>query len=512
MSSRELVRQLISFKEGRPVPRYSTIHVYRMSNPLIVAFLRQAGESRPWGIAFGRAEDEHPQILCVPDGRNRDLVAEMCKEFAEYMFDYFRVEGEVFNPITKENAQPESLPQVWLPGDKHVEMFHFLEYAFWKQRKNDDRKSLLSTLARLSGWIYRESTLKGQQVVIDAAKTFQDSYVFPTDNSGLGHLGACLEWFGDGTLQSKRISARNAGFVHVSPSVDTQLDDDVFEPLLSRRLTLIRENKNTKQIEAQIEEALTPELERRWRLTQQAHSFLLQDERPDNSGVIDLVADTLQSYCGNFQRIERNLADDTLGPAFTRHPETDFHGSAAASHYFVANAAESQYMSVLVHEDSELQMELLRKGDAYYATVLKVWDEGSGRKTIPVWKLRTEVIENLRLRDGERYSPLGSRKHAIQVREIDVKESKIREFEAEWITNKTVPLMNPIDASLTSEKWVGKTLMFVPSDSSDLDFMSSQAVWTAKSGPGAWLTHGTPPLPVDSEVVDDVTQLEEKPL
>lgn len=512
MSSRELVRQLYAYREQQPLPRYSTIHIIRLENPLIVSFIRQAGESRPWGIAYGRAHDEVPNVISVPDGRNRDLIAEMCAEFAEYLLEYFRAEGQVFDPITSDESDPSSLPQIWVPGDKHVEMFHFLEYAFWRSSKSDDRKDILPTLARLCGWIHRESHLKGQQVIVDASKVLRESYVFPTDASGLGHVGACLEWFRvDLNFHEKRLSARAEGFKHVSPSLDTNLDKDTLEPLLDKRRKLLDENKSTSQIDKQLTNSLYPELERRWNLTKRAHELLLNDEREDNPGVLDLALDGIIDYVRNFQRVERRIDDEVLGPAFTPHPETDFHGSAAASSFFLADFADSKYLSKLIHFDSELQMESLRSGDAFYAQILKVWDEGSGRKTTPVWRLRVQVIDNLRLRESERYAPLGSPKHTAQVRDVDYLDDKVVEFDAEWINNKTVPLLEPLNAGLTNPSWVGKTIMFVPDDSSSLALMSSQAVWNAQEGPGSWLTHGHPREAFEDGIVDDVTQLSELP-
>ena len=89
MSLRELVRQLNAVKSARPIHRYSTLHMRIDSNPMLVAFVRMAGESRPWAIAYGRLKDETPIVLSVPDGRNRIAVSEMCEEFAEDFLEYF---------------------------------------------------------------------------------------------------------------------------------------------------------------------------------------------------------------------------------------------------------------------------------------------------------------------------------------------------------------------------------------------------------------------------------------
>ena len=113
MSMRELVRQLNAVKAGQPIHRYSTLHIRIDENPMVVAFIRMAGESRPWAIAYGRFQDPEPKFLSIADGRNRLAVAEMCEKFAEDLLEYFRVAGYTWDPITKENLMEGEIPQIW---------------------------------------------------------------------------------------------------------------------------------------------------------------------------------------------------------------------------------------------------------------------------------------------------------------------------------------------------------------------------------------------------------------
>ena len=70
-----------AWQAGRPLPRYDTIHhaIMPPDQAMIVAFVRMAGESRPWGIAWGTVGSE-PTIESVPDGRVRDDVAGLCAD------------------------------------------------------------------------------------------------------------------------------------------------------------------------------------------------------------------------------------------------------------------------------------------------------------------------------------------------------------------------------------------------------------------------------------------------
>ena len=69
------------------------------------------------------------------------------------------------------------------------------------------------------------------------------------------------------------------------------------------------------------------------------------------------------------------------------------------------------------------------------------------------------------------------------------------------------------------DAWIGKEVPFVLSDAADLTRLRSQRVWAAKDGPGAWLTHGKAPAPVqiadddgtDDLLVDDITQIAGEP-
>jgi hypothetical protein len=508
MSLRELVRQLNAVKSARPIHRYSTLHMRIDSNPMLVAFVRMAGESRPWAIAYGRLKDETPIVLSVPDGRNRIAVSEMCEEFAEDFLEYFRVSGYTWSPITKENLGTGEIPQIWVPSSRHVEMFHHLQYAYWRVRKGDDRTQPLTVFARLSGWIFRESTRLGQQSIVDAAQLFRNSFVFPADSTSLGHLGTCIEWFDEHEdLRSARFAVREATLLRDSPTLDPEIDSKILSPLLLSRAKLVSEDKDTKTVDKKIAAHLAPEVTRRWELMRSAHQIFSSDVREINPGVEDLTRATMESFYSQFQRIEENMQDPDLGPAYTQHPETDFHGSAAASNYFVMTAADTAYLAKLVHADEELQAEAIASGKAFFAEVIKVENLGSGRTTTPIWTMRIQIAERLRIREGERYSPLMAPGHGIQVRSLEIIDSENLEVVAEWVDRKTVPLDYPINSKPVEIDWVGHRVMFVPKDGSEFDKSKSRAVWNAANGPGSWLTHGSAPIRVEASVVDDITQL-----
>jgi len=331
VSTRDVVRQLHAAKLSKPVEKYSTKHLRIVENPLMVAFVRMAGESRPWGIVYGRREDKSPKVITAGDGRNREEVSKICEEFGIALLQYCRAEGHTFNPITKDNIDPQELPQIWVPGARHVEMFHHLEYAYWRVRKGDDRTQPLTAFARLSGWLFREAGRTGQQQVVDASKALLDSYVFPSDSISLGNLTTSVAWFtATGSLAEKRLQVRDAGEQRVSPTIDPNLDVSILGPLVDKRAKLLKAGKSLVEIEQEIHKALEPELLVRWNSMISAYKILSSDIRQENSGVNNFVKSTMEKFVWQFQRVERQVLDPDLGPAFTPHPETDFHGSAAA--------------------------------------------------------------------------------------------------------------------------------------------------------------------------------------
>ena len=112
--------------------------------------------------------------------------------------------------------------------------------------------------------------------------------------------------------------------------------------------------------------------------------------------------------------------------------------------------------------------------------------------------------------------PRGSRGHEATIVSVDIGSDGV-ELTLEWTGRKTKPLSNGVEAKPADPSWVGEDVAFVVSDAASLTRRRSGRVWKAKDGPGAWLTHGKAPAPVeisddegDTDVlVDDISQIEE---
>ena len=247
----------------------------------------------------------------------------------------------------------------------------------------------------------------------------------------------------------------------------------------------------------------------RWISMVDAFHILANDTRAENTGVDKLVKSTMEKYVVEFQRVERGLLDSAGDPIFTPHPETDFHGSAAAAGYFRMQAADVAYTASLVHDDGELCAEALASGHAFLGEVTDIWNTGVGRVTVPNWQVKVQIGEISRLREGEDYSLVGNPTSKVAIREVEVVDEEHWSIHIEWESPKLKELSGPISAKPLDSNWIGKRLIFVPCDTSALTAKQAQAVWDAKDGVGAWLTHGRAPAQVEESIIDDITQLQE---
>jgi len=515
MTTRDVVRKLRAWQAGSPLPRFETLHhaIVSPSQAMVVAFVRMAGESRPWGIAWGTVGTD-PKIVSVPDGRVRDDVAVLCADFAEDLLAHMRVHNWTYDPVGQ-TAAVEELRQLWLPNGQHLAMLHQLNYTYSQTKFGGANQEILQALGRLAGWMFRDCSRTGHQHVVDASEALGHAYAFPAQDARTAHLGYQLAWLTTGGDRGVRMAAAAAAEqLPVSPTMDPSLERDELSDLVEKWQAGRREGTPPADVEAEIAGTLSAELERRWRLTEEAFLLLADGSLPVNPGVDALVAQAHGEFWFQHQRIELRQSDPSQGPAFIAHPETDFHGSSAASRYLTHASYDEGHDGHLVHHDAELLRDALAEGRALRASVMSVANHGSGRSTIPVWTIRVDTDSPHRLRENGRLVPYGSRGHEATVTSIAIDEDGI-EIDLEWTTRKTMNLACGIAAKPVDPAWVGESVQFVIADAADLTRRRSQRVWAAKDGPGAWLTHGRAPAPVqitDDDgafdlLVDDVTQI-----
>ena len=502
MNTREVVRRLKAFHEGRPLPRGETkhSHVAQDDDCLLIAFLRMGGESRPWGIAFGNPGEE-PKILSVPEGRNRDLVAAMSAEFAPVLLRHLQTPGFCADePSEWEDLQP--LRQVWLPNPTHLAMLHHMAYAYTFTRWGAEIRPQLNALGRACGWLFREANRPGGQCVVVASETLRRAYTFPSEDSRQAHLGFLLAWLQSGGDRDSRLTAAlDAEQLAVATSLAPELERSDLSGAVEQWGHADRQKDagTKKRSEQALAAMLSPELERRWVLTESALAAIRQDPRRVNEGVERLVTETAKEQWNQHTRLEHKLNSDDDGPAFFPSVETDRHPAAAASRFFVHNSSADLVEGLLVHGDRELLAEAIAEGDAFKGKLTEVWDEapqrvGRGRAaTRPVWVVRDESNRQLRLRTGAEVSVVGVPNRKARIRELREAADGALEIELEIRNLKTrkAELPSPHDLAPNNPDLVGEEIACVTVTRDGISRTKSFKIWHA-DGPGAWLTHGRP--------------------
>ena len=495
---RQIVRKLRAFQASKALPKYATILTQLPKAPAFLAFVRMSGETRPWGVAFG-TEETGPKIYSAVDGRDREQIQSMLEDFSIDLINYFNVENFTFDPISKENLHAENPPQVWVPNSSHVDMLHFINYMYWKPRTDDAMDTYRTTLSRLCGWLFRESKLKGQQLVIDSAACLRENYVFPVDDVTISNPAVALEWLSQkGSIEEQLETARafsdDAAGTTLQPDVERAL-----EPLL----------KDKEKNEFDISLIITSELERRWSLAMQSFKALQADARDSNPGAFVLLQESLKRYVDGFQYAERKKAESPGEPTFTPHPETDNHGSAAAAAYFDLQSADSKYLPALIHSDEELLKDAIFSGHAISGNVIRVFSEQTGVRTKEIfWVFRVEARDDFRIREGERLAPMGNPGHSVKVTSVEFFDETQIDLILHWKNRKTKELTSGPGLVPVDNAWESEKIYFVPVDSSDFSKQSRMKVWKAREGIGSWMTHGSGTQFADAAVIDDVKQIE----
>ncbi|WP_159824403.1 hypothetical protein [Arthrobacter sp. 9AX] len=445
----------------------------------------------------------------------RDDVATLSAEFAEDLLEHMRVHNWTYNPVD-DKAKPDDLRQVWMPNGQHVAMLHHLSYAYSQTKFGGANRDILRALGRLSAWMFRDTSRKGCQHVINASAALSEAYVYPAQDVRTAHLGYQLAWLNtDGDRDQRMKAASEAESLTVSPTMDPALERNQLSDLVEKWQISRSAGTDPGAVDG-ISVILELELRRRWDLTERAYQVLANNDRAVNAGVTALVREAHEEFWFQHQRIELRHNDPSQGPAYIAHPETDFHGSSAASRYLIHAAADEAYTGHLIHNDAELFREALDSGKALRASVARVVDLGSGRTRTPTWVLHLDPAQPHRLRENGRLAPYGSRGHEVTITSVNVIDD-VLEVTIEWTGRKTMALACGLGAKPADVAWVGEDVAFVVSNASDLTKRRSTRVWKAKDGPGAWLTHGKAPTQMEiagddgdaDRLVDDVRQLED---
>ncbi len=490
MNAFQALQRLRAYEKGRPLPRGSTIHfpLSRPNDTLLLAFLKMGGESAPWGVAWGRP-GKTPSVLTVGEPRNRDLVADMMAEFAPALLDHiFQPEHSEFQIQAPQQQRP--LRQIWLPNPTHIEMLHFLSYAYIFTKKGaPERRDLLNALGRAAGWLFRESQRPGQVTVMAATDGLKESYTFPADDIRQGHLGFLMAWLETKGARNARMRATSeAEKEPVATSLDPVLERDTLDALVDdfNEARSNGDDRARKRAENEVREVLESELERRLDLTERAYELLRNEPRRTNRAVDELVRAGNEEHWFQYLRTEHRLLDGSGEPIFIPSPETDRHPFVAGSRYFLYEKFETLRDAYLLEDDAEMQQEAIMSGRALEGRIVRVWDEGDGRASVPVWRVETHSEIPLRLREGDSVAPAGLRERKGEIRSIDRRPAGGLSIEVEITSQKTARSSKHKNLLAANDPALkGQTVTLLPAVF-DFSRLKLKKLWQRQQ-PGTWL-------------------------
>lgn len=492
----EAIKRLQAWHAGRPLPAYQTRHfaIAKDENLLIVALVRMGGESAPWGITWGRP-GEKPEVLTVPEARNRDAVAGMVAKFAPVLLDHY------WSPFTYDwdgtTQRDKDLPlrQVWMPNASHIDMLHFLAYSYTFTKFGDAaRYTMLNAFGRLAGWMFREHDRPGQMTVMAATDALKASYVFPAEDVRQAHLGYLLAWLETSGKREKRLAAAQvAEDQSISTSLDPTIERDELEPLVERWNDQTLGSRVREKAKADIEATIGEELRRRFALVERAIQYLRKRGPRENRGATKLADASLEEHWFQYLRMELRRNDSHDGVAFTPSPETDRSPAAAASRYFVQQASEDFWTAALIHDDEGLQGEAVMRGDGIQGTCVGVRDEGEGRAIKAVWTIEALEIAALRIREGSTLCPVGSPKRHLRILSIERVGGDVLKFECAVVSalreyRDEDGCVHPV---ANSNAFLDTKMMLVPVSMDQISRLKNKKIWNAEV-PGAWITHAQP--------------------
>jgi hypothetical protein len=530
----EVLRRLEAWRVGAPTPVGDALPWPRVAadDRLIVAFLRMAGEARPWGVALGHP-GATPTFLTAAEPRDAGEYARLALALGKALLPHLPhpdTTGDADDAAVRATAAPR---QLWLPGATHVDMLHLLDYRFSRANLREDADAReLGKIGRACGWLFRESTRPGQVRVIDATARLREAFTVPAEDVRQQHIGYLLAWIEPanedrGSREARLEGARRAEALSVGVTMQPAYEAEHLVALVAEWNASRGDAARLADVAARIHAVLTPELARRFALTERAIAALEGDAhapeatsahaggRPANTELGAVVELGVEEFVWQYWSRERKAAEPVSDPDAPRflgdHPETDFLPTQAAARFFAHAHAAEVTLAALLHGDRQLVTSAIEAGDAVLGTITSVVNEGTKRAVTPVWRIAAPADRPLRLREDSLVCVVGLRGRTGKIRSIGTDGEGTRVLEVQIDGWKRA---RPDEGALSADakELEGTSVVLASAGVVGISKRKSMAVWDA-SGPGAWLTHAAPPpeaapaAPVEGDLVDLVEKL-----
>jgi hypothetical protein len=160
-----------------------------------------------------------------------------------------------------------------------------------------------------------------------------------------------------------------------------------------------------------------------------------------------------------------------------------------------------------VHDDVEMQAELVMSGEAIGGEITGVRAVTAGKAVSVYWTVESDGTLPLRLREGATLCPIGFTNQKLQILDIVRVDAKTNRFELEVTDLKKKAGFGELPAS--DKRLVGEPVTLVPPPMDGISRRKSQSIWD-KDGPGGWLTHAVPKgkgMDLPDDVGEDLAEI-----
>jgi hypothetical protein len=257
---------------------------------------------------------------------------------------------------------------------------------------------------------------------------------------------------GGKTREARLTAARKASEKAVATVLDPEFERKVVQPLVEKwgEADQVGDEKGRDAAEKAANEALTPELLRRWELTRDSIQVLRADARSVNPGLKELVSASKKAF--NRMWGDRAISEDEGSDPFWPNPFTDYSTRMAAGGYHQRVADEQKARHYLVHGDRELQREELAVGHGVIGVVMSVsTDEAK-------WIIKYSYPDLTTIRAGKRLVIAGAPTMELFVTDID-HDSRTIVAVPKWTFAKRQYGNNGLAAK--DRSWKGRNIVFL---------------------------------------------------
>jgi hypothetical protein len=225
--------------------RIATVrHLHLHDRPLVLVPLAMAGEANaPLAAMVGTSRDD-PQLLVVPQPRNRDLRFGFAAQLADILLRYLDGFCGVAEAVPVDRGRDvryrfTSAPQVWVPNPAGVDFLSMFGRSTRFRRVDGDHPVPPSVplLGRWLTFLANSAEVPGSALLLNAVQALGLHWVTGQSGTEDQHLAALLAWIdppdGAGGADAARYAEDPAHCPPAGPATDPDFDNTILAPLIA---------------------------------------------------------------------------------------------------------------------------------------------------------------------------------------------------------------------------------------------------------------------------------------